>query len=223
MAEPHFRSALHHRPERTGADGLTIAVREIDDRGMIDLRGLPGEPAFLHALKGALGFDLPLQPRTSARGGDIAVLWLSVDQWLITCARGEAPSLHARLVEALKGVHSLAADMSDARAIFRLEGDNAREVLNKGGSVDFTAPEIAAGFVRRIRYAEIAALVHVVSTAPYVADLYVFRSYADYAWSHLLTTARAGAQVTLFGGKAISPLPHHPDESRGDEWRNATE
>ncbi len=215
MAEPHFRSALHHRPERTGAEGLTIAVKEIDDRGMIDLRGLADDKTFLRAAKDVLGFDLPLQPRTSASAGDIAALWLSVDQWLITCARGEAPLMHARLVTALKGVHSLAVDMSDARAIFRLEGDNAREVLNKGGSVDFTAPEITAGFVRRIRYAEIAALVHVVSTAPYVAELYVFRSYADYAWSHLVTTARAGARVTLFGGRHNSSLSRHPDESRG--------
>jgi sarcosine oxidase subunit gamma len=106
MAEPHFRSALHHRPERMGADGLTIAVKEIDDRGMIDLRGLAGDSKFLHAAKDVLGFDLPLQPRTSASAGDTAALWLSIDQWLITCARREAPSLHARLVEALKGVRS---------------------------------------------------------------------------------------------------------------------
>jgi sarcosine oxidase, subunit gamma len=212
MAEPQLRSALHHRPERMGAQGLTIAVREIDDRGMIDLRGLGDDPAFLRKVADELGLALPLQPRTSTSAGDIAALWLSVDQWLITCARREAPSLHARLVGALKGIHSLAVDMSDARAIFRLEGDNAREVLNKGGSVDFTGPQFAAGFVRRIRYAEIAALVHVVSTTPYVADLYVFRSYADYAWSHLLTTARAGARVALFGGRNHSSRSRHPDE-----------
>ena len=199
MAEPILRSALHHRSERSGAQGLTIALQEIDDRGMIDLRGLAQDQSFLSAARTVLGFDLPLSPRTSAGEGAVKALWLSVDQWLITCPRSEAPSLRLRLVEALQGIHSLAVDMSDARAIFRLTGDNGREVLNKGTSVDFTSPEIAQGLVRRIRYAEIAALVHVLSTGPFNCDLYVFRSYADYAWSFLSFTAREGARVSLFG------------------------
>ena len=214
MAEPQFRSALHHRPERIGAEGLTIALREIDDRGMIDLRGRAGDESFLGKVREVLGFDLPLKPRTSTAAGDVAALWLSVDQWLITCPGAEAQSLQTRLAQALEGVHALAVDMSDARAIFRLEGDNGREVLNKGTSVDFTAPDIGAGFVRRIRYAEVAALVHVRSMAPFAADLYVFRSYAEYAWGFLCFTARKAARVDLFGG-AISSLPRHPDEGRG--------
>jgi sarcosine oxidase subunit gamma len=203
MAEPVLRSALHHRSERSGAQSLTIALREIDDRGMIDLRGLARDESFLGAARGVLGFDLPLGPRTAAGAGTVTALWLSVDQWLITCPRSEAQSLHARLTQALNGIHSLAVDMSDARAIFRLEGDNAREVLNKGTSVDFTAPHIAAGLVRRIRYAEIAALVHVLQANPFACDLYVFRSYADYAWSFLSFTAREAARVNLFGRQEL--------------------
>jgi sarcosine oxidase, subunit gamma len=202
MAELLFRSALDHRPERAGAAGLTIGLKEIDDRGMIDLRGFPKDEAFLNAVRGILGFDLPLGPRTSADGPDVTALWLSVDQWLITCPRAEASRLQARFAKALEGIHSLAVDMSDARSIFRLEGENGREVLNKGTSVDFTAPEITAGLVRRIRYAEIAALVHVLSTMPFACDLYVFRSYADYAWRFLAFTAREAARVTLFGSQS---------------------
>ena len=198
MAESQFRSALDHRSERMGAGGLTIALKEVDDRGMIDLRGRAGDERFLAKVREVLGFDLPLQPRTSTEAGEVAALWLSVDQWLIICPRAEARSLQARLAGALEGVHALAVDMSDARAIFRLEGDNGREVLNKGTSVDFTGPEIAAGFVRRVRYAEIAALVHVLSMAPFACDLYVFRSYAEYAWSFLSFTAREAARVELF-------------------------
>lgn len=203
MAEASFRSALHHRGERTAARGLTIALREIDDRGMIDLRGLAQEESFLSAARAVLGFELPLKPRTSTVADAMTALWLSVDQWLITCPRPEAPSLHARLTQALQGIHSLAVDMSDARAIFRLEGDNAREVLNKGTSVDFASPDIAAGFVRRIRYAEIAALVHVLQTNPFACELYVFRSYADYAWNFLTFTAREGARLSVFGRQQL--------------------
>jgi sarcosine oxidase gamma subunit len=51
-----------------------------------------------------------------------------------------------------------------------------------------------------MRYAEIAALLHVVEET--VFDVYVFRSYADYAWDFILATARAPAKVTLFGAQA---------------------
>jgi sarcosine oxidase subunit gamma len=103
------------------------------------------------------------------------------------------------LVKALDGIHSLAVDVSDMRAIFRLEGDNARVVLNKGTSVDFTDGTLGVGTVRRLRYAEIAAAVHVVSDAPCVMHMYLFRSYADYAWSYLSKTAAKASELKLFG------------------------
>jgi sarcosine oxidase subunit gamma len=199
MSELQLRSALHHRTDRHGAQGLSIALSEIVDRGMIDVRGLAGDDRFTAAVKEVLGFELPLAVRTSAKQGDVSVLWLSIDQWLVVLPRTEAPSVHARLSTALAGVYSLVVDMSDARTILRLEGDNVREVLNKGTSVDFTGSDMVEGAVRRLRYAEIAAMVHVISTDPDAVDLYVFRSYADYAWNYLLATAKAAARIKLFG------------------------
>ncbi|HYM99901.1 MAG TPA: sarcosine oxidase subunit gamma family protein [Aestuariivirgaceae bacterium] len=206
MAELQFTSALHHRSDRYGAQGLSIALKEIDDRGMVDLRGLASDDRFTAAVKEVLGLELPLAPRTSAKQGDVSVLWLSIDQWLITMARAEASSLHLRLSNALAGVHSLVVDMSDARTILRLEGDNVREVLNKATSVDFTGSDMVQGAVRRLRYAEIAAMVHVISTDPDVVDLYVFRSYADYAWNYLLATAKEAARIKLFGKQDLDRL-----------------
>jgi sarcosine oxidase subunit gamma len=199
MSEPEFRSALHHRPDRRGAQGVSITLKEIDDRGMIDVRGLSSDDKFTSAMRTVLGFELPLAARTSAGLGDVGALWLSIDQWLITVPRTDAPSLHARLLKALEGVHSLVVDMSDARTILRLEGDYVREVLNKGTSVDFSGSDMVEGTVRRLRYAEIAAMVHVLSTDPDAVDLYVFRSYADYAWNYLLATAKKAAHIKLFG------------------------
>ena len=44
------------------------------------------------------------------------------------------------------------------------------------------------GFCRRMRYAEIAALLHVVEED--VFDVYVFRSYAHYTWNFLARRPR---------------------------------
>jgi sarcosine oxidase subunit gamma len=180
--------------------GLSVSLREITDRGMIDLRGHTSDAAFMAAVKDVLGVALPTTPRTSASWGDVKVLWLSIDQWLILSTRSKAHEILDGLKAALAGVHSLAVDVSDMRAIIRLEGDGCREVLMKGTSLDLLDPEYKPGCCRRMRFAEIAALLNVVEDN--VFDVYVFRSYAHYAWEFLCATAREQAKVTLFGAQS---------------------
>jgi sarcosine oxidase, subunit gamma len=179
------------------ADGLAVSLREIPDRGMIDLRGHVNDAAFMAAVKTVLSIDLPTAPRTSVSWGDIKVLWLSIDQWLILCPRTKALTLLAELRGALAGIHSLAVDVSDMRAVIRMEGEGAREILMKGTSLDLLSGDYDAGACRRMRFAEIAALLHVVEDN--IFDIYVFRSYAHYAWEFLLATAREPAKIRLFG------------------------
>lgn len=197
MSELQFESAL---AGGAAPQGLGVTVREIADRGMIDLRGLASDRKFMAAAKEVLGVDLPKAPRTANSWGDIKVLWLSVDQWLILAPRDKAAVLLAALRKALEGLHSLAVDVSDMRAVIRVEGDGVREVLMKGCSLDLLNGDYGPGTVRRMRYAEIAALLHVVEDT--VFDIYVFRSYAHYAWEFLCTTAREPAKVRLFGTQA---------------------
>jgi sarcosine oxidase, subunit gamma len=188
-----FESALAHR---TAPDNLCIAMREISERGMIDLRGLASDKKFMVAVKSVLGFDLPKAPRTSATWGDVKALWLSPDQWLILCTRSKTTALLAELNTALGKIHSLAVDVSDMRAIIRLEGEGVRETLMKGSTLDLISDDYKSGTVRRMRFAEIAALLHVIEEN--VIDIYVFRSYAEYTWAFLTKAARKGAEVKLF-------------------------
>jgi len=164
---------------------------------MIDLRGLASDRKFMKAAEDVLGLDLPKEPRTSNSWGEIRALWMSIDQWLILCPRSKVAELVEALRQRLQGFHSLAVDVSDMRAILRLEGDGAREVLLKGCSLDLLSDDYSAGTVRRMRFAEIAALLHVVEED--VFDVYVFRSYAEYAWDFIAATARPEAKVILFG------------------------
>lgn len=200
MSELQFESALAHVPV---PQGLSVSIREIADRGMIDLRGLASDKKFMAAAKDILGADLPKTPRASVSWGDVKVLWLSVDQWLILCPRAKSGELLASLRKALDGIHSLAVDVSDMRSVIRVEGEGSREVLMKGCSLDLLNGEYGPGTVRRMRYAEIAALLHVIEDN--VFDVYVFRSYAHYAWDFLCATARQPARVSLFG-KQAAPL-----------------
>ncbi len=196
MVEIRSTSPLAHR---AGNESTYISLREISDRGMIDLRGQTSDRKFMTAVKKVLGADLPKSPRTSVSWGDVKALWLSIDQWLILCPRAKADALHAELVDALTGIHSLAVNVSDMRAVIRLEGERCREVLMKGTSVDLMDGSYVPGAVRRMRFAEIAALLHVIEDN--VIDIYVFRSYAEYTFAFLTKAARKGSEVAAL-------LPH---------------
>lgn len=193
MLELHTTSALAHRSEPTN---LSISIREIVGRGMIDLRGLATDKKFMKAVKDVLGFDLPKTPRTSTSWGDMKALWLSPDQWLILCAGDKTSELLNQLNSALKGIHSLAVDVSDMRAIIRLEGEYARTTVMKGTSIDLTHGDYPPGTIRRMKFAEVGALLHIIEQD--VIEIYVFRSYADYTWEFLLKAARKGSEVKLF-------------------------
>jgi sarcosine oxidase, subunit gamma len=196
MLELHTTSALAHRNEPTD---LSISMREIAGRGMIDLRGLATDKKFMKIAKDILGFDLPKAPRTSVTWGDMKALWLSPDQWLILCPGNKTAELLSTMNAALKGVHSLAVDVSDMRAIIRLEGEYARTTVMKGTSIDLTHGDYPAGTVRRMKFAEVGALLHIIEDD--LIEVYVFRSYADYTWEFLLKAARKGSEVKLFAGR----------------------
>lgn len=193
MSELVRETPLQHRQAPAN---ISIGLREITGRGMIDLRGDAKDRKFMAAAKAVLGFDLPKTPRTSITWGDMKALWLSIDQWLVLCPLDKVQELLDTLRKQLAGIHSLAVDVSDMRAILRIEGEMAREVLLKGTSLDLLDPAYGPGTCRRMRYAEIAALLDVVE--PDVFDIYVFRSYADYTWDYVVATARKGSEIWLF-------------------------
>lgn len=193
MSELVRETPLQHRQAPAN---ISIGLREITGRGMIDLRGDAKDRKFMAAAKAVLGFDLPKTPRTSITWGDMKALWLSIDQWLVLCPLDKVQELLDTLRKRLAGIHSLAVDVSDMRAILRIEGEMAREVLLKGTSLDLLDPAYGPGTCRRMRYAEIAALLDVVE--PDVFDIYVFRSYADYTWDYVVATARKGSEIRLF-------------------------
>ena len=69
----------------------------------------------------------------------------------------------------------------------------------KGASVDLTHTDCGAGTVRRLSFADLAAMVHVVSDRPETLDLYVFRSVGNYVRQFLHTAANPDARLVLWG------------------------
>ena len=182
MSEPV--SALGHAV----FDGFAT-VREIGPLGMISLRAKADVPGLAAAVRGVTGTDLPLQRRI-ALNGDKAAGWMSPDEVLLILPYAQVTEALVGLAVALQGQHHLAVDVSDARAVFRIEGDKADQVLRKLSPVDFD--RLASGELRRTRVAQVAAAFWRDGDG---FTLVCFRSVAGYVMGVLSHAALKGSEL----------------------------
>ncbi len=168
----------------------TPAIARIDPVGMVTLRGDLGAEALRAAVREVTGHAVPDTRRIhgTAAGG---VAWMSPDELLILCAPGTAADTAARLSAALGEVHHLAVDVSDARAVFAIDGPGAREVLAKGAPVDLSRTAFGPGDLRRTRLGQIAVAFWMTGEDRF--ELVCFRSVADFAETWLRTAAAPGS------------------------------
>jgi sarcosine oxidase subunit gamma len=159
------------------------SIREIGPLGMITLRA-KGLKSLDKAIKAAVGTKTPAQRRIELNG-DRACAWMSPDEYLLILPYAEVATALASLAKSLVGQHHLAVDVSDARAVFRIEGDRAAEVLAKLSPVDFATLE--PGEIRRSRAAQIAAALWAQDGG---FTLVCFRSVARYAFDLISNAAR---------------------------------
>ena len=163
-------------------------IREIGPLGMITLRA-KGVKALDKAVKAITGTKLPAQRRMEING-DKACGWMSPDEYLLIVPYADVADALARLAKALAGEHHLAVDASDARAIFRIEGDKAADVLRKLAPVDFDT--LQPGEIRRSRVAQVAAAFWKDDTG---FTLVCFRSVAGYVMGLLTHSAQPGSEL----------------------------
>ena len=160
-----------------------VTIERITDLGQITLRGDLASPAFAEAV------SVPLPEPRRITEGEVRLAWMSPDELLAFCPRAQVATYVAAVSKALSGQHHLAADVSDARAVFRLTGPEPRlrETLAKLSPADFRPDRLPRGEVRRTRLAQVpAALWFDEGTATVIC----FRSVATYVEDILRTSAR---------------------------------
>ena len=168
-----------------------VTVTDTGPRGMIVLRGDLGSAALQEACTAITGTGFP-GPLEAKCEGEAGLCWMSPDEILILLPYDGVGEAVARLTEALAGTHHLAADVSDARAVFRLEGAGVREVLARLTPADLHPEALPAGTLRRTRLAQVAAAFWLRDEA--TAEVICFRSVARYVFD-LLANAAQGTPV----------------------------
>lgn len=194
MAEEYLRQsplAHVHLEARAVSDpgdaGVTLCERPF--RGQLALRGDTQDKAFLSGVKQVLGVEVPAEPNTVANSGDVSVLWLGPNEWLIVMPDGGEQKTAKALRKALAGQHFAVTDVSDSRAIIGLSGRHARDVLMKGCSLDLHPRTFGPGQCAESGLTRCHILLHQIDAAP-TYDIYVHRSFVDYVWRWLEDAAK---------------------------------
>ena len=177
------RSPLAHlTAELAEAAGSAVACREQPFLAQIDVR-IGRDGAAPAAAAEAIGVPLPTVPGTIARGPEWAALWLGPDEWLLLGPPGAEQTLTARLAGALGGGLGTVVDVSANRTAIEVSGPRAREVLEKGCSLDLHPRAFGAGRCAQTMLARSQVVLARESEAPAYRVL-VRSSFANYlaAW-----------------------------------------
>ncbi len=163
-------------------------IREMGPLGMITLRAKPDVAGLDAAIKAATGCAIPPQRGIESAGGKRAA-WMSPDEYLLILPHADVPAAVAAIGKALAGQHHLALDVSDARAVFTIEGMPA-SVLAKLSPTDFAA--LGPNEMRRTRLAQVPAAFWIEGQN---ATVICFRSVAQYVFDLLTHAAKPGTEI----------------------------
>ena len=173
-------------------EGLNL-IRDAGVQGMITLKGDLSSPAIVKAVKSCVGQAVPDQG-TVKSGAKGQVAWMAADELMLFCDYDKADATVAKLDKALAGEHALAVNVSDARAMFRLEGDMIRDLLAKGTPTDLR--DFGAGQFRRSRLGQISAAFWM--TGPNEGYVVCFRSVGEHMFAWLSNANDADAPLNLY-------------------------
>jgi sarcosine oxidase subunit gamma len=179
------------------ADTARICLAEVPFLTQLTLRVTP-ESAAAAAVAGVLGAPLPTAPNTTCVSGDVEVLWMGPDEWLVV-APPDSEGLLEALEQAIGAEHATVVDVSDQRTAIDVAGADARELLLKGCALDLHPRAFGVGRCAQTLLARAQVVLVPRSDEP-AYRVFVRASFAGYLLDWLLDAAaeyRGVAPLTL--------------------------
>lgn len=174
--------------------GIAV-ISEAPLQGMITLRGDLAASSVIKAATKIAGVKMPAAGVANCKA-DSGLCWMSPDEVLILCPYADVANNLAKLNKALSKVHALAVDVSDARAMLRVSGQGARDVMAKLAPVDVSPDAFPVGTFRRTRMAQVPAAFWMRDEGAF--EVICFRSNAQYMFDLLKVAAQKGSGVGYF-------------------------
>jgi sarcosine oxidase subunit gamma len=179
------RSPLGHLAAELAATPEGVRLAEVPYLTQLNLRVAPDGPA-ARSLANVLGGPLPTRANTAVAGGELTVLWLGPDEWLVVAPEGQQETLEKALRQAIGTEPGTVVDLSAHRTTIELTGERAREVLAKGCSLDLHPTVFTPGSCAQVLLAQAPVLLHARGGDAAAYWLLVRASYATYVADWLL-------------------------------------
>ncbi|MEO5695199.1 MAG: sarcosine oxidase subunit gamma family protein [Usitatibacter sp.] len=154
-----------------------VQVAERMGLAHLNLRGDPEDAAFLAAIKGVFGVDLPRVANTTARAGEHTVCWLGPDEWLVLSTADSAALVNA-LQAAIGELHSSVTEIGGGNVVLVLRGANVRELLARDCPLDLHPRELGPGRCAQTRLGKTAVLLRPLDDG--AMELVARRSFVSY-------------------------------------------
>lgn len=128
----------------TRTSGGAIRLAELPFLAQINVR-LDAKGAVADAVALVLGPQLPLEPNTVVRTGELTVLWLGPDEWLVVGPPGMQQDLESRIREAAGDEPVSVTDVSAQRTTLLVSGPRAHDLLAHGCALDLHPRAFGSG------------------------------------------------------------------------------
>ena len=173
--------------ERSGA---ALRFAEVQFLGQVNVR-LDPESAAAEKVGVALGAPLPLEPNTSTLAGELTVLWLGPDEWVVVGPPRSADGIEALLRSAIGAEPAAVVDVSAQRRTLVVAGPRARDLLAHGCALDLHPREFGAGRCAQTTLARAPVVLVARDAAAEAPEFWVLvtASYAAYLGEWLVDAA----------------------------------
>ena len=155
-----------------------MELRILQDRGHINLRGNPLDSHFLEVSRRILGQDLALENNTITVGEHL-VFWLGPNEWLLVSPDAVTRRLLNQFEMMLSDCFACATDLSGGQMLLEIEGDQVRQLLAKGCTINFHPREFKHLSCVQSGIAKASALIGYVRE-PDCFAIVVRRSFGEY-------------------------------------------
>ena len=167
-----------------------VVLKEQKFQVQMNLRGDPGDDAFISAVEGELGIPLPLQANTISHKHDLVIAWLGPDEWLLIANPETGLVIKPQLERSLSGLHCSLNDLSGGQTIISVSGPRSLDVLAKGCTLDLHPRVFGPSQCAQSHLAKSSVLIIPRISNLTAYDVVVRRSFADYLWQWLVKAAR---------------------------------
>ena len=178
-----------------GTAGVTLGERT--DFGLATVMVRKGRQGDLAAAaEQAYGVALPARSRLAA-GPRAGFIGTGPGQWLVVSESLRNGELARDLAANFRGLASI-SDQSDGRAVVRISGPKARDVLAKGLPIDLDPRTFKVGDAATSLVSYIGVQLWQVDETP-TYDIAVFRGFAESFWGWLTASAAEFGAVVASG------------------------